>query len=107
MEKPIDLPEFEIILQDENYSLSNGDWITLESETNQSYTLRFTHSQSNSTIRWTDALNSNPFWAAGIKTDDGFSIVIAEPINLIHIESTDANGKISIVRVGIDCQIVK
>ncbi|MAR47554.1 MAG: hypothetical protein CMA41_07135 [Euryarchaeota archaeon] len=102
VEKPIDLPEFEIILQDENYSLSNGDWITLESETNQSYTLRFTHSQSNSTIRWTDALNSNPFWAAGIKTDDGFSIVIAEPINLIHIESTDANGKISIVRVGID-----
>lgn len=102
LEEFIDLPEFELRLQDENYSLNNGDWITLESQINQSYTLRFTHSQSNSTIRWTDALNSNPFWAAGIKTDDGFSIVIAEPVNLIHIESTDANGKISIVRVGID-----
>ncbi len=102
LEEFIDLPEFELRLYDENYSLSNGDWITLESQTNQSYTLRFIHSQSNSTIRWTDAMNSNPFWSAGIKTDDGYSIIITEPVNLIHIESTDMNGMINIVRVGID-----
>ena len=47
-------------------------------------------------------MNANPFWSAGIKTDDGFTIVIDEPINLIHIESTNANGQIHIVRVGID-----
>ena len=31
-----------------------------------------------------------------------FSIFISEPINLIHLESTDVNGEIDIVRVGID-----
>ena len=56
----------------------------------------------NSSIRWTDALTSNPFWRAATTVENGFSISIEEPINLIHIESTDANGDISIVRVGID-----
>ena len=86
----------------ENQTLKNGDWVTLESQTNQSYTLLFTHSQVNSSIRWTDALTSNPFWRAATTVENGFSISIEEPINLIHIESTDANGDISIVRVGID-----
>tara|TARA_Y100000766_G_C18677722_1_gene493180 strand:- start:335 stop:697 length:363 start_codon:yes stop_codon:yes gene_type:complete len=56
----------------------------------------------NSTIRWTDAHNLNPFWRAATSSGDVFSIIIEEPTNLIHIESTDANGEIYIVRVGID-----
>ena len=48
-------------LTDENLSLSNGDWVTLQSQTNETFTLQFTHSQTDSTIRWTDALNTNPF----------------------------------------------
>lgn len=96
------LPNFAIQLSNENVTLQNGDWITLESQTNQTFTLRFTHSQTNSTIRWTDALNSNPFWSAAVKSGNEFSISISEPINLIHIESTDVNGEIDIVRVGID-----
>ena len=99
---PIDLPEFSLSFDAENQTLKNGDWVTLESKTNQSYTLLFTHSQVNSSIRWTDALTSNPFWRAATTVENGFSISIEEPINLIHIESTDANGDISIVRVGID-----
>ena len=47
-------------------------------------------------------MNSNPFWSAAVKSGNEFSISISEPINLIHIESTDANGEIDIVRVGID-----
>ena len=94
--------DFAIHLSNANVTLENGDWITLESQTNQTFTLKFTHSQSNSTIRWTDALNSNPFWSAAVKSGNEFSISISEPINLIHIESTDVNGDIDIVRVGID-----
>ena len=101
-EERIELPDFELRFDALDMNLSNGDWITLESQLNQSYTLNFSHSQQNSTIRWTDALNANPFWSAGTKTDDGFTIVIDESINLIHIESTNANGQIHIVRVGID-----
>jgi hypothetical protein len=99
---PIELPEFFLSLGVENQTLKNGDWLTIESQTNQTYTLLFTHSQVNSSIRWTDALASNPFWRAATTVEDGFSISIEEPINLIHIESTDENGDISIVRVGID-----
>ena len=47
-------------------------------------------------------MNSNPFWSAAVKSGNEFSISISEPINLIHIESTDVNGEIDIVRVGID-----
>jgi len=35
-------------------------------------------------------------------SDDEFSIKIEEPVNLIHIESTNVNGDIHIVRIGID-----
>ena len=98
----VELPEFLLMLEDENDSLEHGDWVTFQSQSNQSYTLRFTHSQMNSTIRWTDAHNLNPFWRAATSSGDVFSIIIEEPTNLIHIESTDANGEIYIVRVGID-----
>jgi hypothetical protein len=99
---PTNVSDFAIHLSNENVTLQNGDWITFESQTNQTFTLKFTHSQLNSTIRWTDALNSNPFWSAAEKSGNEFSISISEPINLIHIESTDVNGEIDIVRVGID-----
>ena len=98
----VELPEFMLHLTDQNLSLSNGDWITLQSLTNDSFTLRFTHSQTNSTIRWTDALNTNPFWSSASQSGDEFSIKIEEPVNLIHIESTNVNGDIHIVRIGID-----
>ena len=98
----VDLPEFLLRLTDENLSLSNGDWVTLQSQTNDNFTLRFTHSQTNSTIRWTDALNTNPFWSSASQTGDDFSIKVEEPVNLIHIESTNVNGEIHIVRIGID-----
>lgn len=98
----VDLPEFMLRLTDENLSLSNGDWVTLQSQTNETFTLQFTHSQTNSTIRWTDALNTNPFWFSASQSGDEFSIKVEEPVNLIHIESTNVNGEIHIVRIGID-----
>ena len=98
----VDLPEFMLRLTDENLSLSNGDWVTLQSQTNETFTLRFSHSQTNSTIRWTDALNTNPFWFSATKSGDEFSIKVEESVNLIHIESTNVNGEIHIVRIGID-----
>ena len=98
----VDLPEFMLRLTEENQSLSNGDWLTLQSQTNDTFTLRFTHSQTNSTIRWTDALNTNPFWSSASQSGNEFSIMVEEPVNLIHIESTNVNGDIHIVRIGID-----
>ena len=98
----VDLAEFMLYLEDQNQSLGNGDWVTLRSETNETFSLNFAHSQTNSTIRWTDALNANPFWSSATQSGDSFSIVVDEPVNLIHIESTNANGEIHIVRVGID-----
>ena len=98
----IELPEFKLDFVEQNRSMSNGDWVTFESTSNATYTIEFIHSQTNSTIRWTDALNANPFWFAATKTENGFSITIDEPINLIHIESTNVNGEIHIVRVGVD-----
>ena len=98
----VDLPEFMLRLTDENRSLRNGDWVTLQSQTNDTFTLQFTHSQTNSTIRWTDALNTNPFWSSASMSGEEFSIKIEEPVNLIHIESTNVNGEIHIVRIGID-----
>ena len=96
----VDLPEFILLLEDR--SLRNGDWVTLQSESNETFTLQFTHSQANSTIRWTDALNANPFWFSASQSEDSFSILVEESVDLIHIESTNANGDIHIVRVGID-----
>ena len=101
-ENSIELPEFRLDFVDRNLSLYNGDWVTLESTTNATYTIEFAHSQNNSAIRWTDALNTNPFWSAVTKTENGFSITINEPTNLVHIESTNVNGEIHIVRVGVD-----
>ncbi len=98
----VDLPEFMLRLTNENLSLSNGDWVTLQSQTNETFTLQFTHSQTNSTIRWTDALNTNPFWFSASQSGGEFSIKVEEPVNLIHIESTNVNGEIYIVRIGID-----
>ena len=98
----VDLPEFMLRLTEENQSLSNGDWLILQSQTNDTFTLRFTHSQTNSTIRWTDALNTNPFWSSASQSGDEFSIMVEEPVNLIHIESTNVNGQIHIIRIGID-----
>ena len=102
VESIIELPEFKLDFVEQNRSMSNGDWVTFESTNNATYTIEFTHSQNNSTIRWTDALNANPFWSAATTTENGFSITIDEPINLIHIESTNVNGEIHIVRVGVD-----
>lgn len=96
----VDLPEF--MLSFENQSLENGDWVILQSESNNTFTFQFRHSQMNSTIRWTDALNANPFWSSASQSGDSFSIVVEEPINLIHIESSNVNGEIHIVRIGID-----
>lgn len=96
----VDLPEFMLLLEDR--SLRNGDWVTLQSESNESFTLQFTHSQANSTIRWKDALNANPFWFSASQSEDSFLILVEESVDLIHIESTNANGEIHIVRVGID-----
>ena len=98
----IDLPEFVLTFEHENHSLQNGDWVTIESNNSERYILNFNHSQTNSTIRWTDALNLNPFWSSATQSGDSFSIVVEEPIKLIHIESTNVNGEIHIVRIGID-----
>jgi len=102
IENIIELPEFRLDFVEQNRSMSNGDWVTFESTNNATYKIEFTHSQNNSIIRWTDALNANPFWSAATSTENGFSITIDEPINLIHIESTNVNGEIHIVRVGVD-----
>ena len=102
LQEYVELPEFQLALDVGDTLLGSGDWITLEAESNQSYTLNFTNSQPNSTIRWTDAMNLNPFWSAATTTEEGFSITIVDPVNLIHIESTNVNGEIHIVRVGID-----
>ncbi len=98
----IDLPEFVLTFEHENHSLQNGDWVTIESNNSERYILNFNHSQTNSNIRWTDALNLNPFWSSATQSGDSFSIVVEEPIKLIHIESTNVNGEIHIVRIGID-----
>jgi len=98
----INLPEFALTFENENRTLRNGDWVIIGSDDNESYTLQFTHSQPDSTIRWTNALNSNPFWSSATKSEDSYSITVEEPVNLIHIESTNLNGEIHIVRIGID-----
>ena len=98
----INLPEFALTFENENHTLKNGDWVIVGSDNNESYTLLFTHSQPDSAIRWTNALNSNPFWSSASKSEDSYSITVEEPVNLIHIESTNVNGEIHIVRIGLD-----
>ena len=58
--------------------------------------------QQNSTFRWTNALNDDPFWYGATLADETWTIIVEHPVKLIHIESTNANGEIDIVRVGID-----
>ena len=38
----------------------------------------------------------------GLQSEDEFSIIVEESVDLIHIESTNVNGEIHIVRIGID-----
>jgi hypothetical protein len=52
--------------------------------------------------RWSNALNDNPFWFGTASSSGIWTITVENPIKLIHIESTNANGEIDIIRVGID-----
>ncbi|MCH1443152.1 MAG: hypothetical protein L7U53_04695 [Candidatus Poseidoniaceae archaeon] len=103
----IQLPEFGITLLESNRSIKNGDWITLTSQTNSTHEFSFSSEQNNSTFRWTNALNDNPFWYGATTGDGIFTIAVDYPIKLIHIESTNVNGEIDIVRVGIDWNYVE
>ena len=103
----IQLPEFGITLLESNRSIKNGDWITLTSQTNSTHEFSFSSEQNNSTFRWTNALNDNPFWYGATSMDGIFTIAVDYPIKLIHLESTNVNGEIDIVRVGIDWNYVE
>lgn len=102
VEEKVELPSFEIVLIEPDMAIKNGDWVTLSSQTNSTHEFSFTSAQNGSTFRWTNALNENPFWY-GVSFSDGiWTIDVESPVKLIHIESTNANGEIDIVRVGID-----
>ena len=103
----IQLPEFGITLLESNRSIKNGDWVTLSSQTNSTHEFSFSSEQNDSTFRWTNALNDNPFWYGATSSDGIFTIAVDYPIKLIHIESTNVNGEIDIVRVGIDWNYVE
>jgi len=103
----IQLPEFGITLLESNRSIKNGDWITPTSQTNSTHEFSFSSEQKNSTFRWTNALNDNPFWYGATSMDGIFTIAVDYPIKLIHLESTNVNGEIDIVRVGIDWNYVE
>ena len=103
----IQLPEFGITLLESNRTIKNGDWVTLSSQTNSTHEFSFSSEQNDSTFRWTNALNDNPFWYGATSMDGIFTIAVDYPIKLIHIESTNANGEIDIVRVGIDWNYVE
>lgn len=98
----IELPPFEINLLESNQTIKNGDWITLLAETNSTHEFSFTSAQNGSTYRWSNALNDDPFWFGANPSNDIWTITVENPIKLIHIESTNANGEIDIIRVGID-----
>ena len=98
----IELPLFEITLLESNQTIQNGDWVTLSSQTNLTHEFTFSSMQQNSTFRWTNALNDDPFWYGATLADETWTIIVEHPVKLIHIESTNANGEIDIVRVGID-----
>lgn len=98
----IELPPFEINLLESNQTIKNGDWITLLAETNSTHEFSFTSAQNGSTYRWSNALSDDPFWFGANPSNDIWTITVENPIKLIHIESTNANGEIDIIRVGID-----
>lgn len=106
-EGKIDLPTFEITLLESNRSIKNGDWVTLSSQTNSTHEFSFSSKQNDSTFRWTNALNDDPFWYGASSSDGILTIAVDYPVKLIHIESTNANGEIDIVRVGIDWNYVE
>ena len=103
----IQLSEFGITLLESNRTIKNGDWVTLSSQTNSTHEFSFSSEQNDSTFRWTNALNDNPFWYGATSSDGIFTIAVDYPIKLIHIESTNVNGEIDIVRVGIDWNYVE
>ena len=106
-EEEIELPDFEITLLESNQTIKNGDWVTLSSQTNSTHEFSFSSEQNGSTFRWTNALNDNPFWYGTTSSDGILTIAVDYPIKLIHIESTNVNGEIDIVRVGIDWNYVE
>jgi hypothetical protein len=101
-EEKVELPSFEIVLIEPDMVIKNGDWVTLSSQTNSTHEFSFTSAQNGSTFRWTNALNDDPFWYGATFSDGIWAIDVEYPVKLIHIESTNANGEIDIVRVGID-----
>ena len=101
-DEKIDLPSFEITLLETNQTVKNGDWITLFAETNTTHEFSFSSSQNGSTYRWSNALNDDPFWFGATSSSGIWTITVENPIKLIHIESTNANGEVDIIRVGID-----
>ena len=105
-EEKIELPTFGITLLESNRTINNGDWVTLSSQTNSTHEFSFSSEQNGSTFRWTNALNDDPFWYGATTSDDILTIAVDYPVKLIHIESTNANGEIDIVRVGIDWNVV-
>ena len=98
----IDLPSFGITLLETNQTIKNGDWITLFAETNSTHEFSFSSDQNGSTYRWSNALNDDPFWFGALSSSGIWTITVENPIKLIHIESTNVNGEIDIIRVGID-----
>lgn len=106
IEEEIELPSFEITLLEANQTIQNGDWVTLTPQTNSTHEFTFSSIQKNSTFRWTNALNDDPFWYGATLADETWTIRVEYPVKLIHIESTNANGEIDIVRVGIDWNYV-
>lgn len=101
-EEKVELPLFEIVLIEPEMVIKNGDWVTLSSQTNSTHEFSFTSAQNDSTFRWTNALNDDPFWYGATFSDGMWTIDVEYPVKLIHIESTNVNGEIDIVRVGID-----
>ena len=85
-----------------NQTIKNGDWITLFAETNSTHEFSFSSDQNGSTYRWSNALNDDPFWFGALSSSGIWTITVENPIKLIHIESTNVNGEIDIIRVGID-----
>ena len=90
-----------------NQTIQNGDWVTLSPQTSLTHEFKFSSVQKNSTFRWTNALNDDPFWYGATLADETWTIRVEHPVKLIHIESTNANGEIDIVRVGIDWNSVE
>ena len=106
-EEKIELPTFQITLLESNRTIKDGDWVTLSSKTNSTHEFSFSSEQNGSAFRWTNALNDDPFWYGATSLDGILTIAVDYPVKLIHIESTNVNGEIDIVRVGIDWNYVE